>query len=119
MKTSKSWEDKLNPEIELNDTGHVSIFGNSIDVNPVEKFMPLINWISKFDGENLKIDINLENLNCSSLKLLQQLINAADRNQSVKNKSINWYTNDKDQEELTDMISSDVRYSDFNIYHSN
>jgi hypothetical protein len=119
IKTKYLQGNKQNPEIELNNTGHLKIKGNSIDVNPQERYMPLINWISNFDGENLKIDINLKNINCSSVKMLQQLITAADKNKSIKNKLINWHINDTDQEELGDMISSNVQYSNFNMFHCN
>ena len=75
--------DSKNPEIKFND-GLLSISGNSIGVSPELYFYPLIDWVKSFSGETLCIEIDLNKINCSSVKLLMKALVIADLNKNIK-----------------------------------
>lgn len=103
------------PEIRYENCGRLSIKGNSTCITPETSYNQLIDWVGSYKGENLRIDVDINLINCSSVKLLMQTIVAADSNSSVKKKTICWYYSDDDQEELGEMISTMLRYSRFQL----
>jgi len=104
-----------NLKIMFKENGHLSICGNSIGIRPEKNFLPIIRWIKSYKGENLQIDIDLNFVNCSSVRMLSKAIKAADLNKSIKKKLIYWHYQDSDQEELGEIISSVVRSSMFKL----
>jgi Domain of unknown function (DUF1987). len=121
MKTDRilSESNFKHPRIVITEDGHLSISGNSISVRPEDSFVPLIKWLTAYKGEILNIDINLNIVSCRSLKLLLQAIMAADLNTEIKNKSITWFFDDREEEEIGEMISSNVKDSKFNLFSKN
>ena len=107
-----------NPVIKFSGD-RLSISGNSVDVRPESVFTPLINWLSDYSGQTLKIDINLTLINCSSVKLLLQAMVAADLNNNIKQRNITWFFKDQDEMELGEMIFSNLNNSKFNFYCMN
>lgn len=118
MESNKIFEDQKNPVIIFSDD-HLSIYGNSIDVKPENVFYPLINGLTNFTCDILKIEINLTLVNCSSVKLLLQAMVAADLNKKIKHRSINWFFKDKDELELGEMILSNLKNTKIKFYCMN
>lgn len=98
---------------------NLSISGYSIDVHPEHAYSPLIDWIKKFSGSTLKIEINLTLVNCNSVKLLLQAMVAADLNKNIEQKTMTWFFKDKDELELGEMISSNLKYTKVKFYCMN
>jgi len=121
MKARKNiFESNFNqPEIKTRNETHLSISGNSIGLKPEDSFNPLINWIHTFKGETLNIDINLDLINCRSVKLLLTAMVTADNNEKIKHKNITWYFKDAEDKELGDMIASNLRNSRFKLFCMN
>jgi hypothetical protein len=103
------------PEIKFEKNGHLSIRGNSTGVKPERSFKPVIQWIRSYKGKKLKIDIDLDFVNCSSVRMLSRAIIAAELNHYIKKKYINWHYHNSEQEELGEIISSVVRSSMFKL----
>jgi len=121
MKTKKNvFENNFKqPEIKIKNETHLSISGNSISLRPEDSFKPLISWISGFKGDTLNIDINLDLMNCRSVKLLLEAIVAVDINENISNKNITWYFKDAEDQELGDMIASNIKNSKFKLFCMN
>jgi len=107
------------PEILITEDGHLSISGNSISVRPEDSFVPLIKWLTSYTGSNLTIEIDLNIINCGTVKLLLQAIVAADNNTHIKKRSITWFFKDEESQELGEMIFSNVNNSKFKLYCKN
>jgi hypothetical protein len=111
MKTKKNvFESNTKQQVTITIDGtYLSISGNSISLQPEINFNPLIEWIKAFKGETLKIDINLDLINCRSVKLLVKAMRTFDNNGKIKNKLIFWYFKDEEDKELGDTIESSLR----------
>jgi len=120
MKTNKTFFESnfKQPDIKMID-GHLSISGNSIGLCPEESYSPVIRWVANYHGNSLKIEININMINCSSVKWLLQTIVAVDLNEKIKEKSITWFFKDKEEMELGDMIASNLKNSQFKLYCKN
>jgi hypothetical protein len=103
------------PEIRFERNSRLSISGNSISISPEASYDPLINWISSYKGESLHIEIDLNFVNCGSVKKILQTIKTVDKNEHIKTKQILWYYNDEEQEELGEMLSSMTTSSKFRL----
>jgi hypothetical protein len=101
------------PEILLETSSCLKISGNSTCAEPELSYDRLIAWIAGYQGDKLMIDIDLDFINCRSVRLLSQAIFKADSNQLIKDKSINWHFKDEEQEELGEMLSSLIEHSEF------
>ena len=121
MKTNKDAfeSDFKKPEIKIKNETQLSISGNSISLSPEDSFNPIIAWVTTFKGETLNIDINLDLINCRSVKLLLKTIVAADVNENIKNRNITWYFKDTEDQELGDMIASNIKNSKFKLFCMN
>lgn len=118
MESNKISEGLKNPIIII-DEEHLSISGNSIDVRPENAYYPLIDWLNKFSGTTLRIEINLTLINCNSVKLLLQAMVVADLNENIKEKSITWFFKDKDELELGEMIFANLKNTKIKFYCMN
>jgi hypothetical protein len=103
------------PEIRFEKNSKLSISGRSISLRPESSYGPLISWIEAYQGDNLKIDIDLDIVNCSSVKMLLKALVTANENNHIKQRYIKWYYNDEEQEELGEMISSVANCSRFEL----
>jgi hypothetical protein len=121
MKTRKNLfgNNSKQPEIKFEHGTNLSISGNSISLSPEESFSPLIDWITKYKGDALNIIVNIDIINCRSVKLLQKAILAADANKNIKKKDITWYFKDTEDKELGDMIASNVKSTKFKLFGLN
>lgn len=118
MKTKKNvFENNTKQQVIIiaNDT-HLSISGNSVSLEPEIGFNPLINWIEEYKGEKLHIDINLDLINCRSIKLLLNAMRAVDNHEEIKKKSIIWYFKDEEDQELGEMIASSLSNTRFTFF---
>lgn len=101
------------PEILIEQNSCLSIHGNSTSTKPESSYNQLIEWIDEFEGDMLKIDIDLDHVNCRSIRLLSQAIFKADSKHNIKDKSIEWHFKDKEQKELGEMMSSLMEHTEF------
>ena len=107
------------PEILITEDGHLSISGNSISVRPEDSFVPLIKWITSYKGTNLSIEINLNIINCGTVKLLLKAMVAADANINIQKRSIIWFFKDEESQEIGEMILSNLKNSKLKLYCKN
>jgi hypothetical protein len=114
IKTSVKKSSKF-PVIKFEQNGNLSISGNSISIKPEVNYNPLINWIGTYKGDSLRMEIDLDMVNCRSVKMLYQAIVTADLNNNIKKKYINWFYRDEEQQELGEMISSMLTSSKFQL----
>ncbi len=103
------------PKISLIANNHLSIRGNSIEIYPEPFYDKLINWLSIYKNYSITVDIQLDIINCSSLRMLFYAMLIADANTYVKEKQINWYYSDEDQEETGIILSLMLKNSGFNL----
>ena len=111
-------KDSKHPQINFND-GHLRISGNSVAVEPEASYFPLINWMNSYNGKILRIEIDINRINCSSVKMLLTALKAADSNKNIKERSITWFFKDQDELELGDMIFSSLNHSRIKLYCKN
>lgn len=121
MKTRKNaFESNFKqPEIKFEHGNNLNISGNSISLNPEDSFNPLIAWITSYKSNVLNIVVNLDLINCRSVKLLLKAMVAADENENIQSKRITWYFKDAEDKELGDMIASNIKNMKFNLFCMN
>jgi hypothetical protein len=121
MKTRKNvFESNFKqPEIKFEHDNNLSISGNSISLSPEDSFNPLIEWLASYQGDVLNIVVNLDLINCRSVKLLLKAMTAADENENIKTRHITWYYKDEEDKELGDMIAVNIKNTQFRIFCMN
>ena len=87
------------PEIIFNPSGNIfSIKGKSLPENSVDFYKPIFEWISNFSNnnpnKNIALDVDIEYMNSSSIKLLFYIFNTIDKHFKTNNNPetcINWF----------------------------
>jgi hypothetical protein len=106
------------PAIRFGDDGRLLIEGRSLPENVMKFYMPLIEWASKFIGQVVKLDINLEYLNSASSKKLLELLKVFDANSNITSFLVNWHyeADDEDSLENGQIFEDLLRKAQF-LYH--
>ncbi|NBC81864.1 MAG: DUF1987 domain-containing protein [Bacteroidetes bacterium] len=88
------------PYIDFNTDGFIKIEGRGRLENTIEFFEPLFKWVSDYDQENLKMDINLEYFNTAFSKCLMEIFKLLNKNEKIKAIDVKWYYFEEDTDAL-------------------
>lgn len=102
---------EITPYVDLDpDTGHLTLKGKSIPDNPLQFYMPMIEWADKYAKSPAKstlLDVHLEYINSSSAKYLLEFMKRIEilKDKENANARVVWKYDEGDenmQEEGTD-----------------
>jgi hypothetical protein len=79
------------PLIDFKVNGKLFIEGRSVPEDVNRLFVPLIEFASQLDAEDVVFDINLEYFNTATSKRMLELLKNLDLNNAIKNLTINWH----------------------------
>lgn len=103
MKDLKIYPSQDTPKIDFKTTGELSIVGISVPENVHTHYQDLFTWLEMFKNDlpqEVTLNVNLEYMNTSSVKMLVKLIQTLIKICSEQAKlTINWIS-DEDDEEL-------------------
>jgi hypothetical protein len=87
------------PAVEFKKEGKLIIEGRSHPENTINFYQPLIEWASKLNALEVKLEITLEYLNSGSIKKLLELLKVFDSNNLIKTFYVDW-NYDQDDEDI-------------------
>jgi hypothetical protein len=105
------------PLIDFYTNGKLLIMGRSLPEDVHKFYEPVFYWISKLEVETVNFDVKMEYINTSSTKKMLNLLIELEKNQNVKNISINWYYEDDDYDmlDLGEMYEINLERSKFQL----
>lgn len=93
-------ETKHSPYVALNPSGEIDIHGRCIIEDTVEFFKPILAWIDNIAVKTLKVDLNFEYVNTSSVKQIYSMLLLIKSNPRISEVYINWYYEEGDEDTL-------------------
>lgn len=108
------------PLVDFDPSGKLLIEGRSIPEDVNKLFVPLFEFASTIEAENVVFDINLEYFNTATSKRLLELLKRLDTNNKIKNFTVNWHyeNDDEDSREMGEiyeecLVRANFRYKEF------
>ena len=77
--------------------GNFIIEGRAFSKDARKFFEPLINMCRKISIDTMNVEIKLDYLNTSSLKMMVDLLKTIDANSRIKKKEVKWYYEEDDE----------------------
>jgi hypothetical protein len=93
-------ETKGTPAIKFSPDGELYVQGRSLPEDPEKFYTPVLEWIRRFEGSNVVLDVRLEYMNTSSSKQIFTLLSDIKDNYKIKNTLVNWYYEEGDEDGL-------------------
>jgi hypothetical protein len=91
-------ETKGTPRVSLSLEGEMHIEGRSLPEDPVQFYLPVLEWVRKSTVENVTIYVRLDYMNTSSSKELYLFFKYIKQNIHVKTVIVNWYYEEGDDD---------------------
>ena len=88
------------PQVEFHNDGKMSIIGRAMNEDPRMFFTPLMKWVGDLTTDSVNLEVKLDYLNTSSTKMMNEFIKTIDANSKIRNKIINWYFEEDDEDML-------------------
>lgn len=88
------------PLIEFNENGNLLIQGRFISEDAIKTFEPMMNWISKYEGNSIQFTIDLDYLNTSATMQLFSLLRLLDENCQIEHVKVLWRYDEDDEDHL-------------------
>ncbi len=79
------------PEISFLQKGELKITGRSLPEDVHKFYDPLIDWVKKYEGDKVKVELKLEYLNTASTKKVLNLLLALDENSKINEIDVDWF----------------------------
>ena len=88
------------PAICFMTNGELKITGRALPEDAIRFFLPMFEWINKYAGEIINLEVNLDYFNTSVSKQLLDLFKVIEKNPHVKTINIKWMYEEGDEEML-------------------